>query len=210
MPARPVTSQAGLALALEAAYNDTNYHRYKRAGGLLFVYHHIYPQSRYRPTSQDPFSVKPAFPSERSKRKAHYFGWSINMPDISEPSFEGRYKSAKTILIVEDDPFIGEFFVQAITEENRHVALLVTSGFEALEVIKEVTPDLFLLDYHLPHMNGIELYDRLHATKGLERVPTIMTSAGVLEHDFQNRHIVGISKPVELNKLLDLIEELLA
>ena len=37
-----------------------------------------------------------------------------------------------------------------------------------------------------------------------------MTSAGVLEHDFQNRHIVGISKPVGLNKLLDLIEELLA
>lgn len=90
------------------------------------------------------------------------------------------------------------------------MALLVTSGFEALQVIKEVTPDLFLLDYHLPQMNGIELYDRLHATKGLERVPTIMTSAGVLEHDFQNRHIVGISKPVELNKLLDLIEELLA
>lgn len=132
------------------------------------------------------------------------------MPDISETPSEGKYKGAKTILIVEDDPSIGEFFVEAITEENRHVALLVTSGFEALEIIKEVTPDLFLLDYHLPHMNGIELYDRLHATKGLERVPTIMTSAGVLEHNFQNRPIVGISKPVELNKLLDLIEELLA
>jgi CheY-like chemotaxis protein len=153
--------------------------------------------------------VKLAFASARSKRKAHYFGWSIDMPDISEPSSEGKYKGAKTILIVEDDPSIGEFFVEAITEENRHVALLVTSGFEALEIIKEVTPDLFLLDYHLPQMNGIELYDRLHATKGLERVPTIMTSAGVLEHNFQNRHIVGISKPVELNKLLDLIEELL-
>jgi hypothetical protein len=37
-----------------------------------------------------------------------------------------------------------------------------------------------------------------------------MTSAGVLEHNFQNRHIVGISKPVELNKLLDLMEESLA
>ena len=79
MPARLATSKVGLALTLEAAYNDTNYHRYKRAEELLFAHHHIYPQSHHRPTSQNPFSVKPAFASARSKRKAHYFGWSIKL-----------------------------------------------------------------------------------------------------------------------------------
>jgi hypothetical protein len=58
-------------------------------------------------------------------------------------------------------------------------------------------------------MNGIELYDQLHAAKGLEHLPAIMTSPGVLEHDIQDRHIVGMSKPVELSKLLDIIAELL-
>ncbi len=76
-------------------------------------------------------------------------------------------------------------------------------------MVKEVTPDLIILDYHLPTMNGIELYDRLHAINGLEHVPTIMTSAGVLEHDLQGRHIVGMSKPLGLNKLLDMVTELI-
>jgi hypothetical protein len=37
-----------------------------------------------------------------------------------------------------------------------------------------------------------------------------LLTAGVLEHDFRRRKLVGMSKPVDLNKLLDLIEELLA
>jgi CheY-like chemotaxis protein len=75
---------------------------------------------------------------------------------------------------------------------------------------KELRPDLVILDYHLPRMNGLEVYDRLHAIKELEHVPTILTTAGVLEHDIQERHLIGISKPVDLNKMLDIIEELLS
>ena len=37
----------------------------------------------------------------------------------------------------------------------------------------------FLLDYHLSSMNGIEPYDRLHATEGLETIPAIIMSASL-------------------------------
>ena len=124
------------------------------------------------------------------------------------PSIE-NHKIGKTILIVEDDDAFGEFLCQAISQETPHQPLRVPDGFQALEVIKEVTPGLVILDYYLPSMNGVELYDQLHATRGLERLPAIMTSPGVLEHDIQDRHIVGMSKPVELSKLLDIIAELL-
>jgi CheY-like chemotaxis protein len=121
-----------------------------------------------------------------------------------------KHNAMKLILIVEDDALIGEVFVQAISEETAHQALLVPDGLRALEIVKTYRPDLIMLDYHLPRMNGLELYDRLHAIKELENVPTILTTAGVMHYNIQQRHLIGISKPVDLNKLLNLIEELLS
>ena len=116
----------------------------------------------------------------------------------------------KTILIVEDDADIGELYFDTISQETPHQAVLVPDGVAALNVVEEIIPDLFLLDYHLPVMNGLELYDQLHTIKGLEGIPAILITAGVLEHDISNRKLVGISKPIDLEKLLDLIEDLLA
>lgn len=131
------------------------------------------------------------------------------MPDIQSLSTETKQIAPKTILIVEDDPSIGEMFIQFLSDESIYTALLAADGAGALEVVKGTRPDLFLLDYHLPNMTGLELYDRLHAIKELELVPAILITAGVLQYDIRGRHIVGMSKPVDLNKLLDIIAELL-
>src|SRR5450432_156374 len=121
-----------------------------------------------------------------------------------------KHDAMKLILIIEDNAQIGETFVRIISEETAHQALLVPDGEHALEIVKVYRPDLIMLDYHLPRMNGLEVYDRLHAIKELEHVPTILTTAGVMQYDMQERHLIGISKPVDLNKLLDIIEELLS
>src|SRR5947209_20528987 len=108
----------------------------------------------------------------------------------------------KTILIVEDDADIGELFLQAIATETSHQPILVIDGLAALNAAGEIMPDLFLLDFHLPDIDGLELFDYLHTIKGLEHTPAILMSAGVLEHNIGTRRLVGISKPVELEKLL--------
>lgn len=118
--------------------------------------------------------------------------------------------TVKTILVVEDDVGIGSFLTQAISQETRHQAMLVTDGFQALNAITNIRPNLFILDYQLPRMNGIELYDKLHATRGLEDVPAILISARLPKHDIEKRKIVGMSKPLELDDFLRSIEELLA
>ncbi|MFL5703251.1 MAG: response regulator, partial [Ktedonobacteraceae bacterium] len=64
--------------------------------------------------------------------------------------------SIKTVLIVEDDQDIGSFILRAILDETSHQAILVTDGQKALETVKSLKPNLLLLDYHLPRMNGIE------------------------------------------------------
>ena len=127
----------------------------------------------------------------------------------SSTETEEKHVLMKTILIVEDDAAFAEFMCQAIAQETPHQAVRVADSLEAFKVVTQITPDLIILDYHLPNMNGIEVYDHLHATNELKHTPTIMMTAGVLEHDFGNRPIVGMSKPVPLSKLLDLIAELL-
>ena len=116
--------------------------------------------------------------------------------------------SIKTILVVEDDDDIGSFLVQAISQETAHHALLVTDGFQALKTVHELKPHLLIIDYQLPHMNGIELYDQL--TEALETFPTIMMSARLPVQEIAKRKIVGMKKPFELQELLNSIEKLLA
>jgi CheY-like chemotaxis protein len=116
----------------------------------------------------------------------------------------------KTILIVEDDTAIGEVLIQVLSQETPHQSVLVPNGFQALDIVRKLIPDLLLLDYRLPGMNGLELYDRLHATKGPEHIPTIMLSAYLPQREIKQRKIVGMHKPFELDILLDKIEELLS
>src|SRR6266581_3275941 len=100
------------------------------------------------------------------------------MSDQEEPSGEER-SAIKTILVVEDDADVGEFFVQALQQETPHQSILATDGFQALKIVKSIKPNLFVLYYQLPNMNGIELYDHLHATEGLEKVPALFMSANL-------------------------------
>jgi DNA-binding response OmpR family regulator len=125
------------------------------------------------------------------------------------PQEESKSNSVKTILVVEDDTDIGSFLVQAISQETHHQAMLVTDGFQALKAITNIKPSLFILDYQLPSMNGIELYDRIQETKDLEKIPAILISARLPKQEIAKRKIVGMAKPLELDEFLQTIEKLL-
>lgn len=116
----------------------------------------------------------------------------------------------KTVLVVEDDADIGSFIVQVISQETAHHALLVADGFQALKALHGLKPNLLIIDYQLPNLNGIELYDRISRIKGMEAIPTIMMSARLPTQEIMKRKIVGMKKPFELQDLLNTIEKLLA
>ncbi len=118
--------------------------------------------------------------------------------------------NVKTILVVEDDEDIGSFIVEALLQETSHQALLVTTGSQALETVKTIKPNIFVLHYLLPRMNGIDLYDQLHATKELEHIPAIMMSANLPASEARKRKITCLKKPFELDELLQTIEKLIA
>jgi CheY-like chemotaxis protein len=118
--------------------------------------------------------------------------------------------ASKSILIVEDNPAIGELLVLVIAGETAYRPRLVVSGQEALRAIQEVRPALFLLNYQLPDMTGLELYDQLHARKELAAVPAIVMSANLPYQELNKRHLLDVAKPFDLDALLEKIEHVLA
>jgi DNA-binding response OmpR family regulator len=122
---------------------------------------------------------------------------------------ESKSSSVKTILVVEDDTDIGSFLVQAISQETPHQAMLVTDGFQALKALTNIRPNLLILDYHLPSMNGIELYDRIQEMNTHDNLPTILISARLPKQEIAKRKITGMAKPLELDEFLQTIEQLL-
>ncbi len=119
---------------------------------------------------------------------------------------------ATTIIVVEDDLNIGALLVEAIRQETPYQAMLATQGTQALDLLRSLTPRLIIVDYRLPDMNGIELYERVHAIKTLEEVPVLLISAEIAP-DFKDvtaRNLPFMSKPFELTNLFNEIEKLLA
>ena len=115
----------------------------------------------------------------------------------------------KTILLVEDDSIISELLVQMILQETPYEVFAVPDGFEALDLVQDIKPQLLILDYWLPFMQGIEVYDLLHNTEGLEEVPAIMLSVNAPVHEVNQRQLTYIRKPFDMSKLLAAINRLL-
>jgi CheY-like chemotaxis protein len=122
-----------------------------------------------------------------------------------------KESGTRVILIVEDEETISDFIVRFLEEETPYRAIAVINAIQAIELVDVIIPDLFILDYQMPGINGLELFDRLHATKGLDAVPALMFSANKIPlKALQERHIPFLMKPFDLGELLEVVEKLLA
>ncbi|MEN6434521.1 MAG: response regulator, partial [Anaerolineaceae bacterium] len=65
-----------------------------------------------------------------------------------------------TILIVDDDLKLLKMLQRTMTYENMHV-LTATNGQDALQLVKTRKPDLIILDWMMPRMDGMTVIRRL-------------------------------------------------
>ena len=80
--------------------------------------------------------------------------------------------AATQVLIVDDDPVMGELLDALLTVEGYRVTRAI-SGEEALQVAREGSPkpDVILCDLHMPGMGGGELANALHAARADGTLP---------------------------------------
>jgi len=116
---------------------------------------------------------------------------------------------AKSILIVEDDAGIRDTLGDILQEETIHQVFLAEDGEAALNILETAAPKLFLLDYKLPGMNGLEFVDHIRRMKGYEQTPVVLMSASLCGENIIRDHLKYIRKPFDLDKLLQLVEDAL-
>src|SRR6266436_7906502 len=133
------------------------------------------------------------------------------MPQGREPLAREAQSATKTILVVEDDSSISSFLVEAIEQETPYRAIVASDSNAALKLVRHFTPCLFILDYGLPGMNGIELYDRLHLNHALAPIRAILITANhqLPQQQIQQRQLITFRKPFDLDPFLATIETLL-
>jgi len=126
------------------------------------------------------------------------------------PPAAAKTLRSPNILIVEDDPDIGEFLKQIIEEDTPYHTAIVYDGKQALEKAKHVHPCLLMLDYRPPGINGLEVYDRLQTMNETKGVPAIMMSATLPTEELQRRGIYQLRKPMDIGNVIRMITHALA
>ncbi len=116
---------------------------------------------------------------------------------------------SRLIFIVEDDEDIGALLLQIIEQETNHKAIHHINARNALNAMTRTTPHLLLLDYSLPDMNGLELYDWLQSFEHVKQIPAILMSARTPPLDeIRRRGLIYLRKPFAVTELLSIIKKL--
>lgn len=119
---------------------------------------------------------------------------------------------ASSILIVEDEPAIAELIAVNLRHAG-HQPICAENAERAMALMREVLPDLVLLDWMLPGQSGVAFAKTLRANERTSQIPIIMLTARSEEEDKVMGLEVGaddyVTKPFSPKELLARIKAVL-
>ena len=87
-----------------------------------------------------------------------------------------------TVLVIEDDPDSRDVLVNLLRDVGCTV-MQAYDGLEGLQRCRAERFDIVFSDIRMPHMNGVEMIERLRADPFTARLPVVAVSASSLEHE---------------------------
>ena len=118
----------------------------------------------------------------------------------------------KTILVVDDD-ILSREFVSEFLEAKGYNVHSSASAEEALQAVKEQSPNLILMDVLLPQMDGMDATRALKSDPNSCHIPVIATTALAMKGDNQKIINAGYSahlvKPLDVDQLMELVRRYL-
>ncbi|MBN2455230.1 MAG: response regulator [Sedimentisphaerales bacterium] len=119
----------------------------------------------------------------------------------------------KKVLIVDDDTEIIELIADVLNRDGRFEIETATSGYDAGVLTQRFGPDLILLDYMLPDINGNVVCQTIKNNPDFESIKVIIIS-GVIKQDEINQLLKSgaedfLRKPFDINDLINKIAGIL-
>jgi len=119
----------------------------------------------------------------------------------------------RRVLIVDDDADIVEMLEDLLARDGRFEVKSAGNGFDAGALTKEFRPDIVLLDYMLPDINGNIVCQRIRNDERLKHTRIIIVSGAVDPAEVESLRTAGaddfIKKPFDLGQLINRMVELL-
>ena len=118
------------------------------------------------------------------------------------------------VVYIEDEQEMIDL-VRLILSRKGYEVLGANGGVDGLSMVRQVLPDLVLLDLMMPDMDGWEVYQQMKADKVTQDIPVIVITAKAQSIDkVLGLHIAKvndyISKPFSPQELLESIEKVLS
>ena len=116
-------------------------------------------------------------------------------------------------IMVVDDSITVRKVTTRLLERNNMEVFTGKDGVDALAVLQDHTPDLFLLDIEMPRMDGFELATHIRNDENLKNIPIIMITSRTGDKHRERAMSIGVNrylgKPYQEAELLKNIQELL-
>lgn len=139
-----------------------------------------------------------AKPFNAAEVKAKLLSLSGNTGDIQ-----------RTILLVDDDAVMIRTLREGLSTSYK--VLPANSGANALKILSRAKPDLILLDYEMPEMNGPQVFEALRNNPDTAKIPVMFLTA---KNDSQSIAKIETLKPeghmmktLPLREIKDMIQK---
>lgn len=118
----------------------------------------------------------------------------------------------KRVAIVEDEPHIVES-LRFILSKAGHEIIVADNGDAAIDLVKNESPDVMVLDIMLPEKNGFEVLKWIRSQDGYRSLPVLMLTAKGQDKDRNTATSLGvdafIAKPFSNDEVVDCVNRLL-
>lgn len=116
------------------------------------------------------------------------------------------------VLVVDDDPDIVELFVDALKEDGGFEIATASTGYDAGVLTQQFAPDIVVLDFMLPDINGNVVCRTIRENPGLSHIKVLIISGAVNPAEIEKLKQAGaddfIKKPFNIETVMKRIKEL--
>ena len=119
-----------------------------------------------------------------------------------------------TVLIADDNEEFSKTLATYLTnQQDMEIIGIAKDGTEALDIIKEKSPDVAILDVIMPHLEGIGVLERLNSSNSLSKKPLCIMLSAVGQDKITGKALAlgaeyYVVKPFDIELLIQRIREI--